>query len=447
MEAPRTEILPPFLRSSGIFLWGFVLPQLVLLIVNLRGWWLIADELKSRAQTTTWLVFASEILILALNLGLFVFFKRFDRTPGWRTGAVLLPIHVLYLWFGSQTLASIVPTNVAPWIIGGFDFFTWNLTFFMPGAFLSLCLIACVPLGLSSKRDTFYTLGALLVAPLAWYVLVSVLQPLLLLRFSEFFTILGILLLILLLLAGLVRLFGYTIEQMHKKTDESYYMAVIALSLVMPLIGLHLNRQIPFPADFQVEAVYVLTVLNSLLLLPRPGRLYSGLRLFGRALSYPFIFYFFLVFLPFLPLALFAIIAAGAGFLMLTPVALGVFQTDLLLKDFHFVREASSKTRAMLLLLAGLAVLPGHFALDSLAERAGLNRAVDYFYATDTQTEPLSPAQAERAAHAVLALRARKKGVQWPYLSEFYNAIVFGNMVLPDDKIERMYRLLTGSAL
>ncbi|MEI6414982.1 MAG: MSEP-CTERM sorting domain-containing protein [Pseudomonadota bacterium] len=439
---PRTNI-PPFLRSASLLLWGYVLPQTLLVVLNLRGWWLIAGEVTQDQQSTALRLLVVECLILGLNGALFVWYKSRHIFSGWGVILALLLIHPAYLW-GVVAALPMVPRSVPWWIIEDADFLVWNFTFFMPGTFLALYLLACVPFRLTNRRDALYSVLAMLAIPLAWYALTSMSQPILLARLPQVVTIfLGVGSLIL-MLAALMRLVNTLVCLIQDGGRRMHTLLVLLLGLIAPLGGLYLNQSLPFPADFQSIGVYCLTVLNGLLLLARPGGSHARLQLFMRALTYPFIFYFFLVFLPFLPLSLLAILAMGMGFLMLVPLALGVFQTGLLVEDFLAVQGVSGRIQSLGLLLAGVLLIPGYLLVETLLDRAALHQAIDIVY---NGAPPPSPAQATRAAKALLKLQEYKQGIQLPYLAGAYSELVFGGMVLSDDRIGRMYYLLSGAPL
>ncbi|CAK0779714.1 putative MSEP-CTERM sorting domain-containing protein [Gammaproteobacteria bacterium] len=438
----RTDI-PPFLRSSYLLLWGYVLPQAALVILNLRGWWLIADEVNLEQQAAVLHLFVVECLILGLNGALFVRYKGHNRFPGWGMGLALFLIHAAYLWGVVATLP-MVPRNVPRWIIEDTDFLGWNFTLWMPGTFLALYLMASVPSRLADRRDALYSVLAMLAIPLAWYVLISMSQPVLLVRLPQVVTILLGVVSVVLMLVALVRLINTLMRLTRHGGRRMHTLLVLLLGLVAPLIGLYLNRSIAFPADFQSTGVYVLTVLNGLLLLAPSGGPHTRLQLFMRALTYPFILYFFLVFLPFLPLSLLATLAMGMGFLMLVPLALGVFQTGLLVEDFRAVQGTFGRVQSLGLLLTGVLWIPGYLLMEAVLDRVALHQAIDVVY---NEAPSPSPVQATRATRALMKLHAYKQGIQLPYLASAYSQLVFGGMVLSDDRIGRMYYLLSGTPL
>ncbi|MEJ2418666.1 MAG: MSEP-CTERM sorting domain-containing protein, partial [Exilibacterium sp.] len=255
--------------------------------------------------------------------------------------------------------------------------------------------------------------------------------------------------LVILFLAAIINAFDSLIhKESTEKLVEKHYIAALLLGLAAPIGGLYLNRTIAFPVDFQSTSVYVLTVFNGLILLLKPGQThYHSLKYFLRCVSLPFIFYFFLVFLPFLPLSLLAIIALGTGFLILTPLVLGLFQFRVTLHDYKILKDNLGSTKAFSITVIGLLILPAYFIVEAGIDRISLDKTLSYFYSHNSNAQALSKSEIERSARALIQLRDRKSDIQLPYISGFYNAVVFGDMVLPNSKISQTYKWLTNQPI
>lgn len=435
---------------SIAILWGIIIPQSLLLYLNFHSWMLVVGEADERTKIIAAEVCGFEILVLIASVVALFLYKsgrlRIEHGVIF-TGLVL---HIGFMWFLLAHSSELIPQSVQPWIANEAGLGRWNITLFMPGAFLSLFALsqrffANIP---RSTRMTFI-LGSSIGIPVFWYLSVSLLQPL---WFGEYAIVVSAILgtvLVLVFLMGLINFFGSWI---HLATagdfGEKYYLSAIVLGLAAPIGGLILNKNIPFPADFQSDGVYIFTVINGLLLLWKPtGDKFALHRLFVRCATLPFIAYFFFVFLPFLPLSLFALIALGAGFLMLTPLALGLFQARISYEEYKHAANAYGKQKATLIGVLGLLILPSLFATQALLDKQALDKSLNYFYARDTASAMLSQFEIERAAQALVQLRDRKAGVQLPYIAGFYNSLVFGQMVLSDEKLSRMYSLLKAEPL
>ncbi|MEO1654136.1 MAG: MSEP-CTERM sorting domain-containing protein, partial [Bacteroidota bacterium] len=232
----------------------------------------------------------------------------------------------------------------------------------------------------------------------------------------------------------------------------------IPLGIVFPLLGLALNNN-SFDrvfGDFSETSFYVLALLNGIFLC-LPNSLDGGIRwvvFFLRLLTFPFIFYFFLVFLPFLPLSIPAIIIFGTGFLMMTPTALFMVQVAMMYKDYLFLKERSGKGTTMAVLVLGLSLLPLALFYMVSADRDNLETALDYVYAPDYEA-PLPDIHPGRLLYTLENIKKAKynNGRRMfstshykPYLSNFYQWWVMENLTLADAKIRKLEGLFKGKS-
>jgi len=430
--------------------WGFLLPQVILVLLNLRSWSLIRGEANEEQLRMAVLFLCSEIAIILAGAFVFWTYRLRKFEIGWEIALISLLAHAMYMWLFMIYAEKIIPDTIQPWILTEGNVGRWNITLFMPGAFLSLYALSIFFFSsMKESRGGLIALIAMIGTPVAWYVFVSVMQPAWLGQFEVITSIIIATFAVIVFLGAVIRLFDNIIhKQFFVNLTEKHYIIAILLGLAAPLGGLALNHTIPFPVDFQSTGVYALTIINGLVLLIKPGGGdFPSTKLFLRCATFPFIFYFFLVFLPFLPLSLVAILAMGTGFSMLTPLALGLFQARITLTEFNFAALQLGKTKALLSCLLGLMCLPLYFLTQAVLDKNALDSSLDYFYSHDISGKALSESQITRSAKALVQLRDRKSDIQLPYISGFYNTVVFGNLVLSDRKIARMYKLLTNSDL
>ncbi len=252
--------------------------------------------------------------------------------------------------------------------------------------------------------------------------------------------------------------FPFFLDLVNTKCDPDYFIylwlnnykaghlvLLLAVGLAGPLGGLALNSQLPFPCDFQSLFVYVLAVINGLVLLLnfKEGTKREVLGWFLRCLMYPFSLYFFLVFLPFLPLSLIAMIAAGSGFLILAPTALFIVHTQKLVDEGKRVANLLGWKAVLLLFAIGFAVMPAIISTRALSDRHSLTQAIDAVYSPDYTNKNIE-IKLESVKRSLLKLRGMKDGIFLPFISTFYNKVVFNGMVLPDHKMNEMYLMFFG---
>jgi len=439
--AKRSHLLPAGFDQPRWLFWLFVLPQLVLLAVQYSQWHLVSGEMSPSQQGKA-LTLAAIIGVLVLSqlaLAVLLVMRR-GRIPLAACVAYLLA-HIGYLWGVLAWMDNILPDAVRSWILPETEYLFYPFALVMPALVYCGIRLASILLPVSRAVDIGGTVAGLVGIPVLWFL---ALQAAMMVRMPSL--VLAVLfvgsttLVLLLFLRALL----YVHEVLSKHRIQAWILPLLA-GIVAPIGGLLLNRTIPFPYDFQSPYVYGLTLLNGVLLLAavtlpvRPRWSFVLL-----APSYGFSLYFFLVFLPFLPLSLLAMIAAGAGFLILAPTFLFVLHTRLLLAKGQALAAAGGRLRTVFLgiLLAGL--LPAGLLVSAFQDRVQLHRAMAYVWEPD-DLQAQAHFRAAPVLRALQRVRNRKAGVYYPFLSEAYQRIVFDGMTLPERKIDTLEMLLGGA--
>ncbi len=449
--AETKELIPDFLRRPHFLLWFVILPQLLLLLLNYRTWLLVGDDMSpEQIQTATYVV-VFELALLGLNTALTAIWFAKRLRVNWMLCIPTILVHAAYLWLFTGWIGKLLPPNVVLWIMPESLLLYHQYAFIMPAIFYAALLLSCTGIKVRRVWDVVGSVLALVGVPAAVYLILIV-------GFRLFKHSPGdieeILILVFVVAATTVTMLAFFRVLMYLYTWIGTYrsgrIVLAALAgLAAPLCGLLLNKGIPFPYDFQAPGVYVLTVINGIvLLLPsaRDGK-YALATWCLRMVMYPFTLYFFMVFLPFLPLSLLAMIAAGAGFLILAPTLLFAIHTRRLIDEWPIVRARLGLTTGLVLLVACVATIPALYTARALLDKRALMNAVDYVYSVDpaANAEPEFPLRPAR--RALNKLNRMKNGIYVPFLSEYYNRIVFDNMVLPDYKMKRVYTALFGEDL
>lgn len=213
-----------------------------------------------------------------------------------------------------------------------------------------------------------------------------------------------------------------------------HFGTTLVFALVLPWLGLALNLNIPFPADFANPWPWILSALTTAVLLPETKANRRGLALwFFKFIVAPFVLYFFILFLPFLPLAVFAILALGMGFLILAPTMLFLYYSTQLTASWQILRERYSKARLMTIAAFGLLVMPLGFVIDVELERIGLQSLVKWHTEEDFDLPPQPlPISARQAERIVRNANDFAEGAEIPFLSAWRSHRVYDGMYMAD---------------
>ncbi|WOO42034.1 MSEP-CTERM sorting domain-containing protein [Rubellicoccus peritrichatus] len=455
-QSPSTKpipepLLPDLMHRPHLLIWVWLIPQVILLLLNLYSYDLAIGEMTDDQQQLAWIWGGFNLANIAAAIALTTYFLIKRKAVSIWLSVGLLIAQVGYIWMTTVTIDKLVPSVLEAWILPSTTVLFQQWTWSMPGAFYAALRLAGFRSHLSRGRDIGLSILCMIGPPVGLYLSGWLLDKIGIRWYHSLGTQVmiglftgatlclgfGLLRFLLLLFKGVLRgnawkLFGFT----------------LIFALLMPLGGLWLNTEIPFPADYQDTWVYIMTCLNALfLMLPAGKNRNWNLSLYLlRCLSFAFTLYFFVVFLPYLPLSILAILVAGAGFLILTPSVLFIVHIIKIQEALKAGLPIGKWTTCILGLLA-FSIMPGWITLEGLYQRQQLMQGLDYVYAPEIGSDKNFQGNSQAVADAVDWLNDYKAGRYLPYLTPYRSWLMFDGLVLPDKKMERIYRAFTGEEL
>lgn len=437
-QTPR-QILPDLLGRPILLLLAVLIPQLVLLIVNLNAYHLISGEVTEKQESvTTWLFVGQLFLILSgTSLGATFLARRESRVP-WAWNWLILVPHVAFLVLFSRWVHDAIPSSLQVWIVPPEQLVTYQFVCLMPAIFISAVRIACFATHWKIGQDIGVSASVATGIPFLWYVLMHS-RALGIFESWYLLIIIFFVLSTMVCVAGIIRIIIIAFNGLRGLGPGWQALFIFLIAVGGPIGGLLLNRSIPFPTDFQHPYIYVLAVVNGLALtIPRlRSRRAAHLVWFAQCLTFPFTLYFFAVFLPYLSLAILAILAAGAGFLVLAPTLLFVVHLKRLI-EFCPTRPA---------LITGILIsltVPAYLYIEARIDRAVLHQSIDYIYSPDYKTGDRFTGSRMAARRSLKRLHHIKNGIHLPFLTGIYQHVVLDNLVLSDAKLNHIHRSFFG---
>lgn len=435
-----------------MLLWTGVLPQAILLLFNIRWYSLASGEVNADQKAAWVLHFSLNILLLAACAGLAVFAGLGKRRVSLVETLVLLALSAAVLTESLYQFLQFVPSSIAMWILLPEELCYYRFMFTMPVALYSMTRIFCADLKIPRAQQVAVTLGTLAGTPLVWYGLIRLVfsmsreeSPL----FIELYVISVPATII--TLGAFTRVCVATSLWVGRRPPFVSTAALFLFCVCAPLGGLWLNARLAFPVDLQSWPVYAMAAINGVIvMLPASGgnpRLRRAVWLAQCAL-YPFSLYFFLLFMPWLPLSLVAIMAAGAGFLILAPTLLFIVHTRRIAEGYGAAAASGQRIAPALLGVGAFLLMPAYIASEAMMDKGVLGKAIDYVYSPNYgAADDHFTGSREATERSLARLRDYKAGLYIPIISDFYNWVVFGNLVLPDDKMNTIHRAFFGSDL
>jgi hypothetical protein len=451
----ETTLLPKVLLSPAAFLWLWVLPMGILGLLNLQGYWLVAGNLDPQQRSNALLFGLCGGANLLLGLLLFGLGVRQCRKAGTKQlepflwGLPAIAAQVAYLWLAVSLVDGILPRSVTAWIYPSDRFLFNQFAFAMLPLFTGILRIAGARTAFRPGRAMAFNLGFAIAAPVLlylWFAVIRLFRAAAQIEGVVFATV--VIVLGVLMFVAIIRALLLALRRTERWQEKGERGAIVLFALILPVGGLLLNRDIPFPVDFQAWEVYALVAANTgiLLLASFQHARHPRLSFCLLCATFPFSLYFFIVFLPYTPLSILALVALGVGFLVLCPTFLFTLHLHLLHKARRNPSLGSDRIRVTLAGLACCLILPAYFSVRGLADKTALNAALDYVYAPIVQFgSNRYPANLANLRRALDSHRSYKNGVYYPLLSDYYSWLVFDNLVLPDDKLARVEQTFFGT--
>lgn len=451
---PRKPLFPESFKQPHILWWLWALPQGVLVYLNVRAYTLVVGELEeaNRSDFLVWL--NSQIVLAVIGVISPLLLRKLKRVVELKWCAGMFLLHLAYLWFTvvSITTNDIVPSSVQLWILPPDRLMFLQFMLVMPGLFYAGARLACFDVdALSEVKDAGIAVGVLVGTPVFVYLFVTVVMKSMdgfIGGMTETIFIIMAVSGTCLLLGALCRVMMLLAAWLQQKNGRDLLIPLM-VGVVAPIAGLLLNNSIAFPFDFQTPGVYVLALVNGLLLMiPRSGqRRWDHTVWLLQTASFCYTLYFFLVFLPYLPLSLLAMIAFGAGFLILAPTALFVVHTGILRNGFIAARTDWGIVKASLSFLVALLLVPVGYTAYAKNHKRVLLDALAYVYDVNPSEVRSFDGHLPSLDATLQKMYDHKEGFELPFMTAYYNWLVYDGLVLPDKKMKHIYHMFFGREL
>lgn len=415
----------------------------------------IINSLLNNDSKWLWSVFGYTLTALTVvNLIYTIWLIHKNNNVSYIYAIIAIMSYIPYLYAYSMYHRKLLPFNIPQWMVSE-NILLYVGTFLMPTLIYSLFILVIHFTSKEKNQPSWKSFLIAILIPCLWYVFFQIILPLwqpLSSGFSQHVIILFIIIATLAFLFFLMRGIFILVLKKSKALDKYQLLWKIPIALIFPLLGLalnngHLNTMLSFGSggifgDFSHYWFYVLATINGILIcLPNLEHKNYRLILFAaRSITFTYTLYFFLVFLPYLPISILAVIAIGAGFLMLTPLVLFIIHINELVSDYRFLQPKFSAKIALLIPTFGLLVIPTLVTISYLNDRFMLNESLDYLYAPNyTKNYSIDKLSLSKTINIIKEHKnKRRKGLlgnQTPFLASYFNWIVLDNLTLSSSKI------------
>ncbi len=451
----KPVLFPRSVRHPLVILAVCVLPQIVLLLINFQAWQLGSGEMMESHRSVAWQILGAELLSLACGTGLFAWLAISRQSFTRLQGLIPLAGSLVFLATVFVLADQAIPPAVADWMLPLDQWLVKQFALVMPAALFGALRLLCPDQETEADRTESLAraiaislvlfggcLGFLfLVGPIFSGVFAS--------DVGQMFITSAFMGLSTLAAAALLRV-SISMYVWARVSSPGYLAAfTFCVALMGPLLGLTLNSAIPFPADFQSTAIYVVALINGLVLvLPNFSHpLAHRIIWLAQCVLFPFTVYFFAVFLPFLLMGPLALLFLGLGVFVYVPSLLFLLHGYRIIDGYRAEVRDGRKWVPVVLGVAAVLVWPAAYTLQARMDRGSLYRALDYLqypdYAENARFEGSLPALHSSLEH----LRDFKEGLYLPFLSDYYNWLAFDSLVLPQAKMDALNTAFFGRPL
>jgi len=447
--------------------WLFITNTLpvVLLFIIAFGQFDIIESLLSKENKLTWQNFALALLVLTvINFvyASYCLFKKKDISIFYST--FNLVFYIAFLYFYVQKNSEIVPFSIPQWMITS-DVVFYPGTFLMPTLIHALLAIVVISIPKNKKANPWLNFLYGLIFPLISYLFVQIALPLWQLPESNYsIHVVAVIFITITILFLFFICRGVYILVNSRSNSLIKYALIwkITIAIILPLLGLLVNNGVLFGrnsyassspfGNFSSPIFYFLVIVNGVLLcLPKSKNdCYRLMRFLGLVACFPYLLYFFLIFLPFLPLSILAVIVIGIGFLMLAPLVLFIFQTNILYVEYIFLAKKYSENRTLICATLSLLIIPIFITTVYLRDKTVLKNALSYVY--DSSYQNNQKINKSSLSNTLKTIK-QHKGINGsgssdeylPFLTSYYNWLVLDNMILSDSKIATLEQIFFGT--
>lgn len=444
--------------------WIFVintLPVIVLFFIFISQYNII-KTLLNEESIMLWNKFGLGLGIISLlNFAYALYLTLKKQKPGIIYAIISMISYITYIYLYGYNVDKIIPFSIPNWMLSD-NIFIYVGTFLMPTLIYSLMVLVINFTSDNKRHKSWLNFVIAILIPLLVYLFSILSRYIISSSINEHLIAIVFIIISILFLFFLVRSI-YIIVKKKSEIWLKYQLAwKIPITLIFPLMGLALNNGLIFKdfsgsgyifGDFSSYWFYILAVINATLIcLPEfTNKIYRFAIFAAKSISFAFTLYFFIVFLPFFPFSIIAIIIFGAGFLMLTPLALFVIHVNELSKDFVHLQNYYSKKLLLIISALCFLLIPTIITIDFKADKKILNESLDYVYNTDySKSYNINKKSVQRTIETLKTRKNRNRDIivfnkEIPYISSYYNWLVLDNLTISTDKINKLDNIFTGT--
>lgn len=437
------------------------LPQVILLWSLSNSFQIVKTQISVNG-ISLWIALLS---MLSISIGILSLYALITFLRKQETG-IYIPLFILLfyiplLYLQTTYESEICPSRIPRWMLVSGDplFMVYSLV--MPGILFAIFNLAVASFKNQHSTNVFPSAIAMLMVPLGWYLMFTVIIPLI--RDYNFYSMAPVHIGLILMISGVVvflfliirTVYGFIIRKNGTPLETTWLTFIIGL--ILPIAGLTTNALLitnfdgGIFGDFSNPLFFLLATVNGLvLLIPKQKSRGATLIIFAaKCALLPFSLYFFFVFLPYLPLSLLAILAFGLGFLILAPLLVTVIHIHQLYSDYKYLAEDIRLGKLIPLMLLCFVLIPAAITVNNISDRIAINQALEELFEKNPN-ELRNNVNKRRVLHVIETIKNNNQNStnfskSIPFIDQYYNWLVLDNLAIGAQKLAQLDVLFKGT--
>ena len=143
IEKCKRVLIPDAVKNPVLLFWVNIVPQVILLLLNIKAFWVISEEVADDKIWIAYLFLFIEVLLIALSVLGWLFLKNKNKLINWKWNLIFLFSSISYLWIFTSFFWDLMPTTIEPWILDTSNVMLSQFAFIMPAIFYSMLCLSC----------------------------------------------------------------------------------------------------------------------------------------------------------------------------------------------------------------------------------------------------------------------------------------------------------------
>lgn len=439
-----------YLLNPKMFIIVNIIPVVLLSLIVYNDFYIIKPALSF--NTIKLWVNLSSILLVSFLFNLYYLFRKIQINKDISIYFITynLIFYTYFIFVTSNNSVSLIPDDLPNWMLSSDPIFeVYN--FLLPTILLCILIFSSKTIDIINEKNNIKFILFAIFFPFIQIILFHYYSYFFFNQINSKFdtNIAFIFMIVFLILYGYLFLYSLIFFIKKKPTDQINYTFFFKLpfSLVLPIIGM-----VIFLENLDTNAsnwLRTFIILNGIIILiPKSENKHFRLISFIlKSITFPISLYIFVIFLPWLPFIPFLLIFLGFGLIVISPIITFLIHIDDLYWDYEYLIGKINLYNLRLIFIISVLIIPIGIHNEFNYDKKNLNEIIDYIYNPNySKNYEFDIQNIEKTITSIQENKIRNKQSffnKYPYISNYYNWLVFDNLTLSDTKIQNIKNIFS----